>query len=375
MSTDLLARLDDATLLRQLSALIATERASTAVILAHIAEVDLRRLYLPAAYNSMYAYCVGALRLSEGAAFRRVQSARAARRCPRLFDEVASGRLNLTAITMLAPHLRSANADELIEAAIQRRSRSELAAWLAQRFPAEGASLPPAQVRVVAVAVEVGPPLESLPLALPAVGAAELPPLPPPAVPETVRSANSPTPAQANWQIAPTARPAPREEASGSPPAHPYFVLRVALDEPTHAKLERAQALLAHSVRAGEVAQVLDRALDALLAKLEARRGATAVKATPTPPRPDRTNGRNIPADTRREVWSRDRGRCTFQGPDGQRCNADRALEFDHALPVAKGGESTPENLRLRCRAHNQYEADRAFGREFMDSKRGAPTP
>jgi hypothetical protein len=47
-------------------------------------------------------------------------------------------------------------------------------------------------------------------------------------------------------------------------------------------------------------------------------------------------------------------------------------LEFDHILPVARGGESTADNLRLRCRAHNQYEAERTFGAEFMRQKREA---
>jgi hypothetical protein len=54
----------------------------------------------------------------------------------------------------------------------------------------------------------------------------------------------------------------------------------------------------------------------------------------------------------------------------GRRCKARRFLEFDHAVPVARGGTATVEGLRLRCRAHNQYEADRAFGAEFMRRKR-----
>jgi hypothetical protein len=45
-------------------------------------------------------------------------------------------------------------------------------------------------------------------------------------------------------------------------------------------------------------------------------------------------------------------------------------LEFDHADPVARGGEATVERIRLRCRAHNQYEAERAFSKPFMDEKR-----
>ena len=37
---------------------------------------------------------------------------------------------------------------------------------------------------------------------------------------------------------------------------------------------------------------------------------------------------------------------------------------------MARGGQATVERMRLRCRAHNQYEAERAFGAEFMDAKR-----
>jgi len=47
-------------------------------------------------------------------------------------------------------------------------------------------------------------------------------------------------------------------------------------------------------------------------------------------------------------------------------------MQFDHIDPVARGGEATVENIRLRCRAHNQYEAERVFGAGFMASKREA---
>jgi hypothetical protein len=39
-------------------------------------------------------------------------------------------------------------------------------------------------------------------------------------------------------------------------------------------------------------------------------------------------------------------------------------VEFDHSpIPFAAGGESTVDNLELRCRAHNRYLADRFFAR------------
>ncbi len=53
-----LTHVSDGELLRSLASLVARDRLTTAEVLAHIAEVDARKLYLPAAYPSMFAYCV-----------------------------------------------------------------------------------------------------------------------------------------------------------------------------------------------------------------------------------------------------------------------------------------------------------------------------
>jgi hypothetical protein len=45
-------------------------------------------------------------------------------------------------------------------------------------------------------------------------------------------------------------------------------------------------------------------------------------------------------------------------------------LEFDHVQEVARGGQATVDGLRLRCRTHNQFTAERTFGAEFMARKR-----
>jgi hypothetical protein len=45
-------------------------------------------------------------------------------------------------------------------------------------------------------------------------------------------------------------------------------------------------------------------------------------------------------------------------------------LEYDHVEPVARGGEATTGNIRPRCRAHNQFGAERTFGTAFMRHKR-----
>lgn len=67
---------------------------------------------------------------------------------------------------------------------------------------------------------------------------------------------------------------------------------------------------------------------------------------------------RYISADVRRAVWIRDQGQCQFLDPRSQRrCLSRFSLEVDHIQPFAKNGPNTFENLRLYCRAHNQYSA------------------
>jgi len=134
MCTYSLSHLSDGALLRDLAALVAQDRSTTARLLAHIAECDARRLYLPAAYPSMFAYCVHELRLSEDAAYKRIQAARVARQFPGIFEAVADGRLHLTAVGLLAPYLTPKNAAELLAAAALK-TKSEIEELLARRFP------------------------------------------------------------------------------------------------------------------------------------------------------------------------------------------------------------------------------------------------
>jgi hypothetical protein len=74
------------------------------------------------------------------------------------------------------------------------------------------------------------------------------------------------------------------------------------------------------------------------------------------------TRSRVIPRAVRDAVFARDGGRCTYVGPDGNRCNARERLECDHVRPFALGGGHTTANLRLLCRAHNHHRAERTFG-------------
>ncbi|HYM82351.1 MAG TPA: RuvA C-terminal domain-containing protein [Candidatus Limnocylindria bacterium] len=334
-----LTHLSDAVLLRSLTALVAQDCATTAALLAHIAEVDARKLYLPAGYPSMHAYCIDELRLSDDAAYKRIQAARAARQFPALLTALAEGRLHLAAVCLLAPHLTPENAGELLAAVVHRR-KSDIEQMLARRFPR----------------------LEERPAMIRALPATSFPPnaqLAPGQVATHTELVGALAPGQVEAL-------APRPE--GALLLSERFALQLSIGKGTHDKLRYAQALLSHAVPSGDVTQVLDRALDALIGQLEKRKFADTKK--PRPAQHSNVNKRHVPAHVKRAVWERDHGQCTFVSASGHRCEGRRFLEFDHVDPVARGGRATAECIRLRCRAHNQYEAERTFGAGFMIEKR-----
>jgi hypothetical protein len=139
------------------------------------------------------------------------------------------------------------------------------------------------------------------------------------------------------------------------------------VDQETYEQLRYAQSLLGHSLPSGDVAKVLKRALDSLVRELEQRKFARSARSRP---RRSSANGRYVSAEIRRTVWQRDAGCCTFVSESGKRCEERTRLEFDHVDPLARGGQATADRMRLRCRAHNQYAAECAFGAGFMRGKR-----
>ncbi len=331
-----LTHLADAAVLRGLTTLVAQDRATTAALLAHLAEVDARKLYLSAAYHSMMAYCIGELRFSEDSAAKRIQAARAAHRCPALFTALAQGRLHLAATVLLSPHISPDNAQELIEAA-SHKTKAEIERLLAERSPK----------------LEMPSQVWSVDPALP------------------TECAHEHAPGHVDVQVAAPTRLADSGARAGvSACSAERYAIRATISQAAHDDLRHAQELLAHRPPSGDVGEVLERALRVLVEKLERRKFAATTQ--PRAPRPSRSRqrGRHIPANVRRAVWERDRGQCTFVSGAGRRCESRRFLEFDHAEPVGRGGESSVANLRLRCRAHNQFMAERTYGAEFMRQKR-----
>ena len=118
----------------------------------------------------------------------------------------------------------------------------------------------------------------------------------------------------------------------------------------------------------GDPGAIFDRALAVLLEKVEkAKLGATSTPRRGPSIRPE-TDGpgarpsRHIPNEVKRAVSKRDADQCPFVAPGGRKCTQLAFLEFHHVRPFAREGPATVENISLRCRRHNQYEAEIVFG-------------
>jgi hypothetical protein len=264
-----LSHLSDADLLLNLSQLVGRDRATTAKLIAHIAEVDTRRLYAEAGYPSMFAYCVEELHFSEDAAGRRIHAARVARRFPALLRALEDGRLNLTAVCLLAAHLTEENLEELIVAATHK-GKSEIEEWLVgqalgPRAPARSFSIKPVVSRTSEHALAhtgSAPTLEFFGESAPAL--------------EQGERGRAPSGFD-QYALAHTGIPA--EIAT---PLPEQFRMQVTIPRSMRDKLSHALALLSHAIPTGDVVQVLDRALDALIVQLEKRKfGGKASEKTP----------------------------------------------------------------------------------------------
>jgi len=272
---------------------------------------------------------------------------------PCIFRMIARGELHLSGVHQLAGHLTEDNHKEVLQRA-KHRSMREIEELIAEILPKPDV---PASIR-----------------ALP-IRQARLPRGTSPERDSSEPTEEKTSPIQTSH---PKSSPLqPGKPVAGSPktrsctvPLSPRrYKFQVTIGQETRDKLGELQALLSHQVPNGDAAEILDRALDALLTETKKKKAALTEK-----PRANRKKAssktRAIPARTRREVFARDEGRCAFVDSERRRCDSAWQVEFHHRTPYARGGTHDIDNIELRCRAHNQYEADLEYGARFMAARR-----
>ena len=340
----------DQDLIARLQRLVRADRTLSARMLVHLGEMDARGLYRDCACASMFAYCVQELHMSEAEAYLRIQAARLGRQFPLIVQLFGQGSLHLTAIKLLGPHLTADNHVRVLDQA-RGKNKREIELLVAALAPKPDV---PSQMRKLPEPVRVTRD-------------------PAPVAQEVPVAASTPAATHAPTMFA---LEAPRPAASLTPLRPSRYKLELTAGQALHDKLERLKNLLRHQVPDGDLAKIVELAVDQLVEKTLKQRFAQKQKPTPKKrssmkPRARRRNlnSRYIPRAVVREVHQRDGEQCTFESADGKRCRERGFLERHHCIPFARDGEATTDNIKLLCRAHNALQAERDFGAAFIRSK------
>jgi 5-methylcytosine-specific restriction endonuclease McrA len=438
-----------------LAVLLASGARTEARIVAHLAEVLARKLYLRDGSASAFDYCQTRLALSASEAFHRLTAANIARKFPVVFTMLERREVHLSGVCLLRDYLTPANHRQLLAEA-SHKTKLQILELLARRFPRPDVTsrirkLPPLGSRHI----RVDPCLRATP-ATPATPAAPAAPATPAALatpsavatpgqlrgsgePRTsaVRDESMPMPASAVLSPRPaggagaqlllgvpaslaislrSALPIAPRRARVEPLSESRYRIQLNASVTLKDKLELLRSLLSHSIPSGDLAAVVERAVELALEQVQKKRFAKTEKARTSPARNSKQNleaeghraagetrehtrrtsparitsqsagkrehipnatqssrtREHIPNATQRTVVARDGLRCTYISGQGYRCTARSFLQFHHEQPWARGGEATPQNLRMLCAAHNDLLAERDFGAAHLAERKAA---
>jgi hypothetical protein len=306
-----LEHLSDAQLLESLGGVLRSQRRALAELVAHLGEVEDRRLHLEAAHGSMFSYCVARLGMSEDEACRRIELARLVRKFPALFAELETGRITLSVALVLKPILSASNHLELLAAARGKcvRQAREL---VAERFPKEDTPssirrLPERRPMPAPEREEAGSPAPS------SATSAPIPSAPIPSAPSSATSAPIPS-APIPSRVVPvpilteppelsaltlsspavegqgrSAAPLPGSAVPHSrsviePLSAQRYRIQFTADAAVKRQLELARNLLRHAHPSGDLGPIVSRALTLLIDDLLRSRFGVRVRRTPPSP-------------------------------------------------------------------------------------------
>ncbi len=389
---ELLGKLSDEGLLGRVGELVDLERRTTANLVVHLAEVEARELHLRDGSPSLFEWCRTRWGFGEDKAYNYVKAVAWVRRWPQMGAMLADGRISLSGMRVIGPHLSDGNVDErLAEAAGKsKRELAELVAKWSPRpdVPARVFKLPPSRGGEVGAAKASKADSEA--------GANEL---------KLER---------------------PKVEHRVEPLSEARYRVQVTVGARVAAKLEEAMALAGHQVASGDYETLLEMALDVFLAAKKKQRfgigakrrvkkvvvkapqpaesvavagesaesvavagesvesaamadesterlamAGESVEAAASEPVAEVTErSRAIPAEVKRAVVERDGLRCTYEGPGG-RCTETRRLELHHDEAFARGGAHSVDNIRVVCQAHNLLIARQELGARVVARKIG----
>ncbi len=372
----LLSSLSDDELLRRLLDILRRAHCVEADLVEHIGEVDARRLYAREAAPSMFAYCTEVLHLSEAEAYLRITVARASRRHPSVLRFLRDGRLHLSGIALLAPHLTAGNPESLLARAVHKSKReiAELIASMAprpdvaatiRRLPEQRQGRGPGLLAVSTASLSM--PLLSSATEGPASGQTlNEPPQPALRAQQSVAGESPLRPDGVGFDAAVVRSASSTPESEVESLAAGRYRVQFTASRQLRDKVERLRSLLQPTIPDGDLATVIERAVTDAIDRIEARRFGKANRPREAPAPDPKPRSRHVPASVRRAVVERDGLRCAFVDWGGRRCSERARLEFHHRHPFGMGGDHRPENIGLVCRTHNTWLAEHDYGRSAI---------
>ena len=337
------------------------EKQNTARLIAHIAEIGERDYHLELGCPSLFQYCVERLNLSEGAVYRRTQVAGVCRSFPQILEALFSGRLHLTAASLIATHLTEDNVEGLIKK-VEGRTKREIEKLLVLLAPKEEFK---SSIRHLATGVELTSDLKT------SEERTEI-------VPPLEDKARPPSAKQSARDIMEAAT----EE---------IYNFRFSAGTEFTEKLKRLAEVLGIANPHRHLEELLYQAIEIALEKkaperkLARRQKREAKKQSPRPGEVKKEKSetekrdevladspavtRKVPEEVRERVLERSGYQCEYRGPDGTRCTCRTDLEVEHMKPFAVYHTHDEEYLRAFCQPHNLFVAKQYYGREFIQKK------
>jgi hypothetical protein len=330
-----LASLSDDDLLSHLDRLAGIGWRLDARLIGYLAEVEARGLHYEKAYSSLQDFCVRRFGMSEGEAFRRMTAARLVLRFPSILGRIARGDIHLSALVLLRDHLTPENHEDLLDAA-KKKTKEQVKTLIAERFPRPDV---PSTIVTIPEQASLGP-----------------------------QPSSSETPSQTSLATGPL-------QQTVEPLSAARHRVEFTASTELRQKIERAVELMRHRNPRGDLAVVVEQAMDLLIAKLEKDRFGKVARARKSDEaetakkKKEKKKTRYIDRDARREVHARDGEQCAYVAADGTRCPSRAFLQLDHVEPWGRNGSNQPSNLRHLCFAHNRFHAQRTYGKDYVEQK------
>jgi len=287
---------------QQLKSLVKSERKITHEILLLIQTFDLTRSYRELGYSSLFDYLVKGIGYSEGSAQRRISAARLMKQVPKIQEDLETGVLNLTQMSLVQTAIRQEEKAQNKPLSFIRKTE------IIEKLKSQGTF---ATKKIL---------LQELP----------------------------------HFEL-PQSQPSPARNAKVN--------VTLTFTETGWEAVQKLLASMSHKVPSQKLEDLLlywQNQLQKKQARLQPDFSAPPQRQWKRPQM--KLQRKYFSVRLKRQLMQRSLGRCEYTSPvTGKHCGSKHFLEIDHRIPLARGGSHETDNLRILCKAHNDLSA-KAWG-------------